>query len=500
MKRSKHSLTHYRLLSQNMGSVTPIGLIEVLPGDTVQHATNMFIRMAPSLAPPMHPVHMKVYHFFVPNRLLWDQWEDFITGGPDGMDMSEFPTVKLKSETDGSGTGDVGSLADYLGVPTGIDGLEVSALPFRAYNFIWNEYFRDADLMTEAPISTDGGVDTTTGLERLYACWEKDYFTSARPFEQLGPQVTIPIGDRAPVYGVGFESGSPVFQNGAFKDMSGAHSAGGKRYAAGDNQSGRRIGVVVNSENNPDVWTDLSEATGITIEQLRYASALQRYAENRARFGHRYHEYLAALGVRSSDARLQRPEYLAGGSQTLQFSEVLQTAEGDNPVGTLRGHGIAAFRSNRYRKFFEEHGFILSFAVCRPKAMYVDGLQRHWNRRVREDFYQKEFANLGQQKVLNKEVYAAHTSPDGTFGYQDRYDEYRHQPSTVSGEFRTDELNYWHFAREFANQPALNSDFVECIPTMRPFGDYNADPLRVMAHHSVQARRIIPYAARPQLF
>lgn len=506
MKRSKFSLSHYKNLTMKMGAVVPIGLTEVLPGDTIQHASSLLVRMAAMMAPPMHPVHMKVYHFFVPNRILWDDWEDFITGGPDGIDNSVFPTVKLTSEVDGSGTGDVGSLADYLGCPTGIDNLEVNALPFRAYNLIWNEYFRDADLQEEVAISLDSGPDTTTALDLLHSCWEKDYFTSARPWEQKGPEVTIPLGTQAPIRGIFGQGNAVNANNPSMFDTEGNVLGTKPRIEVGAGSSLKFIGLLtkgtgdVSATNHLDIYADLTEATGITMSQLRLAAAMQRYAENRARFGSRYHEYLAALGVRSSDARLQRPEYLGGGRETLQFSEVLQTAEGSSPVGTIRGHGIGAMRSNRYRKFFEEHGFVLSFAVCRPKAMYVDGLARHWNRRLREDFYQPEYAAIGQQKVLNKEVYANHSSPDGTFGYQDRYDEYRRAESTVAGEFRNDMLNYWHFAREFGSAPALNADFVDCTPTMRPFASTNTDPLMVFCNHNIQARRIVVPTGRSYLF
>ena len=196
------------------------------------------------------------------------------------------------------------------------------------------------------------------------------------------------------------------------------------------------------------------------------------------------------LGVRSSDARLQRPEYLGGGKQTIQFSEVLQTAEGTNPVGSMKGHGLAAMRSNRYRKFFEEHGYVFSFISVKPKTIYAQGLPRTWNRRTKEDFYQKEFAHIGQQEVLNKEVYAAHTTPNGTFGFQDRYDEYRRMESTIAGEFRTT-LNFWHMARIFASGPALNADFVKSVPTERSFAVPSTDVLWIMANHSIQARRLI---------
>lgn len=206
------------------------------------------------------------------------------------------------------------------------------------------------------------------------------------------------------------------------------------------------------------------------------------------------------MGVRSSDARLQRPEYLGGGRQTIQFSEVLQTAEGSNPVGEMAGHGIAAMRSNRYRRFFEEHGYIVTMMSVRPKTIYTQGLPRTWNRRTKEDFWQKELQHIGQQEVLNKEVYASHSNPNGTFGYQDRYDEYRRSESTVSGEFRTSLLDFWHMARMFSSDPALNADFVECVPTERIFAVPSQDVLYVMANHSIQARRLVAQTGHSYIF
>jgi len=199
------------------------------------------------------------------------------------------------------------------------------------------------------------------------------------------------------------------------------------------------------------------------------------------------------LGIRSSDARLQRPEYLGGGRQTIQFSEVLQTGvdSSDAGVASLKGHGIGAMRSNRYRRFFEEHGYIVSVLSVVPKAIYSDGLCRTWNRTTKEDFYQKELEHIGQQQVLNKEVYASHSTPDGTFGYQDRYDEYRRGVSSIAGQMRDSTYNNWHFARIFGSDPALNSTFTNCTPAVRPFADQTNDNMVIMANHSIQARRMI---------
>lgn len=490
MKRAKFSLSNYKLLSCDLGELIPCGLTEVLPGDSLQQATSALIRCSPLLAPVMHPVHCSIHHWFVPHRLVWEDWEDFITGGPDGMDASVFPTITFSG---GSGAA-VGSLADYLGVPTGVNNLEVSALPFRGYALIWNNWYRDQDLQTELTIDTTSGADTTTSTTLQNGAWEKDYFTSSRPWEQKGPSITIPLGTEAPVSGLGVSTGS-VFSvaGGTYKDSTTTNA--GTVYPNAGISSGTTLAFRATGSGATatlDIYADLTNASAVTVNLLREALALQRFEEARARYGSRYTEYLRYLGVRSSDARLQRPEYLGGGRQTIQFSEVLQTAEGeDAPVGEMRGHGIASLRSNRYRRFFEEHGYVFTFLTVRPKTIYANGLPRTWNRRVKEDFWQKELQHIGQQEVLNKEVYAAHASPNGTFGFQDRYDEYRRTESTIAGEFRTSQLDFWHFARIFGSDPALNADFVKCVPTERTFAVPSEDVLYVMAKHSIQARRLL---------
>ncbi|UDN67823.1 major capsid protein [robinz microvirus RP_139] len=485
MKRSKFSLSHYRLMTCNMGNLIPMAVTEALPGDTIQQSTSILLRASPLLSPVMHPVRVRVHHWYVPYRLLWDKWEDFITGGPDGMDASVFPTILA------GGTGfAVGSLGDHMGLPTGLATLSVSALPFRAYALIWNEHYRDQDLQPELPVSITSGVDGTTSRAMQNCAWEKDYFTSARPWEQKGPTISIPIGTSAPVNPI-TASSAPAFRAGG----GGAPTATDLRFAAANSaaqwgsQSPSTTGAIWASSG---LQADLSNASAVTVSRLRQAMALQRFEEARARYGSRYVEYLRYLGVKSSDARLDRPEYLGGGKQTIQFSEVLQTAEGEaTPVGEMRGHGISAMRSNRYRRFFEEHGIIISLLSVQPKTIYMQGVKRMWNKRVKEDYWQKELQHIGQMPILNKELYAAHASPDATFGYQDRYDEYRRSESNVTGQFRQTILNYWHLSREFATAPALNGTFVECVPTERIFADNADDVLYVMANHSIQARRLV---------
>lgn len=500
MKRNKHNLGHYKLLSCDQGHLVPIGLQEVLPGDTFQHSTSALIRVSPLATPVMHPVRARIHHFFVPHRLIWEDWEEFITGGPDGLNASVFPTITTPAVTGVT----VGSLSDHLGVPPGVPSLEVSALPFRAYALVFNEYYRDQDLNTPLTIDVTSGPDTTTNIALQAACWERDRFTLARATPQKGPAVTLPLGTTAPVTGLGkanqgFNTG-PVtaYETGATGTVNYAKYINVDSSGALD--SVLRVEEDPNKAGYPGIYADLSLATAATISELRTAFALQQYAENRSLYGSRYTDYLAFLGVKSSDARLQRPEYLGGGVETIQFSEVVQTSEsGTDPLGTLGGHGIGAMKSNRYRRFFEEHGYVISLLSVLPKTMYAQGLSKTWNRRTKEDFFQTELQFVGQDEVLNKEVYAAHATPNGTFGYIDRYDEYRRSESSIAGEFRTT-LDSWHMARIFASSPALNATFVTANPTDRIYASTTVNELQVMVNHKIKARRIVSKVGTPRSF
>lgn len=475
IKRNKFSLSHKVTFSCDQGELVPCSLVEVLPGDIFRHSTSALIRLSPILAPIFSQLNVSVFQFFVPHRIVWDSWEDFITGGEDGQDNSAFPNITFASGVA------VGSLGDYLGVVPGVNNINVSALPFRAYATIYNEWFRDQDLQTKLAVSKADGLDTTTSTVLKNINWEKDYFTSARPFEQKGPQVTIPIGTAAPV--------NTTAASGADISVYSTLAAAQVRL---NTPAGAYLTRGPTTAVPQNLFADLSSVTGIPVTELRLALSLQRFEEISARYGSRYVEYLMSrFGVRSSDARLQRPELLARSKEVVQISEVLQTAEGTNPVGELRGHGIAAMRSRRYLRFFEEHGYVMTLMAVQPKTMYVQGLARTWNRRDKYDFFQQETQHIGQQEILNKEIYAAAASPNGTFGWQDRYDEYRRQESRIAGEFRTSALDFWHQARIFSSEPALNSAFVTSNPTERNFFVPSEDVIYVTANHSIQARRAI---------
>lgn len=481
MRRHKHSLSHYKLLTGEMGRLYPIGCVEVLPGDTFQHQTSMLLRVSPLVSPVMHPVQVRIHHWFVPNRIIWDDWEDFITGGTTPV----MPTINT--------TNVEGDLLDHLGATPTAASLPINELPVRAYNKIVNEWYRDQDLTTEI-------AEDSTAI--FYVAWEKDFYTAARPWTQKGDAVTLPVGTKAPIMGLGkddtsWASGSQT-----------VHEAGGVdttytsyRLIEGSSAGGTPDDFYIEEDPDnagyPNLYADLSAAEALDVRDFRLAFALQRYQEARARYGSRYTEYLRYLGVRSSDARLQRPEYLGGGRQTISFSEVLQTAPDSGTstvVGELKGHGISALRSNRYRRFFEEHGWVLTLASVRPKSIYQDGIGAKWWKTTKNHYYQKELEHIGQQEVYNRQVKVGHATPNGIFGYADRYREYREEESRVSGEFRST-LDHWHMARQFAADPALNNAFVSCDPDKRIHADQSSDALWMMANHSLQARRLVGRSA-----
>ena len=505
-KRNKFSLSHYKLLTMDMGEIVPVSWFEALPGDTIQMQTSAFVRVAPTLAPVMTPCHVQFMSFSVPLRLLWADWETFITGGPDGLDASVPPYFVIKSGY----TLPTGSIGDYLGLPAGEEyksDVEFSALPVRAYYRIWNEFFRDQDLQAESltGLDQDGNGQTNSGASGFKAVsdpplkvsWRKDYFTVARPFEQKGPAVTIPVQGDANLVG----DGAFTFADGS--TLTASTPNGSVFRGAGSSPS---LAVKTGTLSDPSQYTEqiyksgikFDSSTGLTlsVDDIREAFALQRFEEARALFGSRYVEYLRYLGVKSSDARLQRPEYLGGGSQVIQWSEVVQTAPGIDPVGTLRGHGVSAGRTRRWRRFFEEHCIVMTLAWIRPVAVYTQGLSRAWSRTLKEDYWQKELQHIGQQEILTKELYAFGDTPDAVFGFMDRYDEYRSVQNTVCGDFRTT-LDYWHLGRVFASQPVLNSDFISCNPSKRIFAEQTADEFYCMFLHSVQARRLISRKGRP---
>ncbi|AXL14957.1 major capsid protein [Microviridae sp.] len=481
---SGFNLSHDKKLSLKFGKLYPVYLDEVLPSDDFSVNSEILMRMAPMVAPMMHEVNVYMHYFYVPNRIIWDQFEEFITGGKNGDSVITPPQFTLDNATKAA----LGTTSDYFGLPTGdytTQPLDVNALPFRAYAEIWNEYYRDQNL-------TDP-IDITSAFnywELLDRCWEKDYFTSALPWSQRGPDVSVPIaGQFSPQYKAVDQLDPGT--GGASRNLQNTFS--GNMFDGVNNVS------IENLEDPQSV-----DGVETLVTELRRSVRLQEFFEKAAKAGSRYKEQLLAyFGVRSSDSRLDRPEYLGGGMQPIRVSEVLNTsATASQPQGDMSGHGITVGGKNAFRRKFEEHGFVIGIMSVLPKTAYQQGVNRLWSRDDRFDYYFPDFAHIGEQEVLYKELYynpAGNDTPDETFGYQQRYAEYKYKNSTVHGDFR-DTLDFWHMSRKFDSQPALNENFVSADPTDRIFAvQDDTDYLWAHIYHSVKARRPMPFFADPRL-
>lgn len=500
-RSSKFDLGHEKKLSMQMGDLVPIMLQEIIPGDRFRVHSEVFMRMQAMLAPVMHRVDVTTHYFFVPNRLIWSEWEDFITGGRTGTTNPVAPFITMNNANKAYTA--PGGLGDYMGIPdwSGVvpnQAINVSALPFRAYQLIYDQYYRDN--MLTAPINASKvSGDVTAEIAALMTirkrAWEKDYFTSARPNAQAGAvsDPVVPALNQVNYLPQSLIKTTPGVNATANTNIGTGGSAGTmnvNKTTLVDGTSGR-------VENIQSIDTTIS------INNLRRSLRLQEWLEKNMRAGTRYVEQiLSHFGVRSSDARLDRPEYLGGGKQRVTFSEVLQTAEGTNAVGTMTGHGYALGSSNRFHKTFEEHGFVVGIISVLPKTAYQQGIDRLWSRIDKFDYYWPEFANIGEQVVTSKEIYANPVAPlnDTTFGYQQRYAEYKYQQSMVHGDFKTS-LNYWHMGRIFTGTPSLNTSFVESDPTNRIFAvtDPNVDKLLLQVYHNIDAVRLMPYYSVPSI-
>lgn len=498
-KSAVHNLSHSFKASFKMGQILPIAAFDVVPGDRIDHRMTALLRTQPLLAPLMHLVDVDIHVFNSPDRLAWENSEDFQSGGDDGLDESVMPYMMSPASTGYA----IGSLADYLGIPPGVPDLKHSALPFRHYNMIYNAWYRDSQLQAEIPIDLGDGEDTTTPKNLLFANWKRDYFTTCRPQPQLGPEVVIPLTGDLPVKGI-----STLTTPGSFASAAGAGYNDADGAAPGSNWTAGAVGLAGinvkiagdNATGNPQIYADPSGASAIDIRDQREANAVQRTLEFNNTFGGRYIEQIMArFGVRVPDYRLDRPELLGTGETKIQFSEVLATTQNeDADIGDMKGHGISLLHSNRYRTKVVEHGWVFAFMVVRPKTQYMQGLHRSWSRESKYDFLLPEFVHIGDQSVLKKELYAAAANPDEVFGFNQMYEEYRTIPSRVAGEFR-DQLNFWHMAIEYQSEPSLNSTFVTCTPTTRIYPVTNADQLYASVNHTILARRALPKYQNPKL-
>ena len=469
MKRYKHKIPHGRNTTFDMGKIVPIGRIPVTRGETFMHSTSTFFRVSPLQFPVMHPVNVYTRQVYIPYDLIWEDFRDFVSGGEDNDDTSEHPYIDFSGSPVTAG-----SLANHLGLPVGFDGL-ASALPFRAYNLYYNEHVRDDQLQAKVTLSLASGEDTTTARDLLNDNWDKDPFTAARPDDQLGTDVSIPLGSTA-----------PVVTDGGVSDHTTVQYSGDDSYYKMTTGTSNLSRSGTTGDSSYRLYTDLAAATGISLSALAFAIQEGRLQEMINRTGNDYHDFLRRYGVRYNDPRLGRPKILATGKSTVQFSEVLATAEGTNTnVGDMAGHGIAFGKSNKYMEYFKEDGLVITLACVKPIPMYMESVDRTLTPMTRYEFYQKEYENVGMQEITNDLVQYDHSTPNGTFGYEDRFTHFKRIPNTVHGQFADNEKD-WHFARSFTGDVALNSSFITCTPTERVFADTNQDHLKVMVKHNFQ--------------
>ena len=456
------------------GYLVPVYVDEVLPGDTFNLQMTAFTRLATPLYPTMDNLYLDSFFFFVPNRLLWNNWQKFMGQQDNPNDSTSYVVPTVTSPTGGYA---VGSLQDYMGLPTvgqvgGSNTVTHSALHTRAYNLIWNEWFRDQNLQNSVTVDKGDGPDNASNYTLLKRGKRHDYFTGALPWAQKGSSVSLPLGTIAPVRLSSSNFNTPKALR---ADTHGNFATNQALYAqdSGNFISGSAGAAVY--DPNGTLYADLSQATAATINQLRQSFAIQKLLERDARGGTRYTEIIRAhFGVVSPDARLQRPEYLGGGSTPIQINPIAQTsgtnASGTStPLGNLAAMGTGLAHGHGFTQSFTEHGVIIGLVSVRADLTYQQGLRRMWSRSTRYDFYFPAFATLGEQAVLNKEIYVTgdSTQDNNVFGYQERWAEYRYNPSLITGLFKSTSagtIDGWHLAQKFTSLPTLNSTFIQENP------------------------------------
>ena len=522
IQRSVFDRSHDYKTTLDAGYLIPFFVDEVLPGDTFKLRVNAFVRMNTLIAPFMDNVFMDTFFFFVPTRLVWDHWQRFCGEKKNPGDSTDFLIPSL------SGTNKFApeTIFDYMGIPTLVSldpaNTPINALPFRAYNLIYNEWFRDENLIDSVAVPTGDGPDDTDNYNLLKRAKRHDYFTSALPWPQKGPSVDVGLTGNAPIVGFGEShswsvTSSPYnsassnswqlgMDNGvgfqAYLDASGPEGVNLAHVLQHKSDSGWSEVVVQDStgaqlrdissirgtngsfyefnkahlypEEGFSPYADLSGVSAITINDLRQAFQIQKFYEKWARGGSRYTETLRVMfNVISPDARLQRPEYLGGTHSRVNVVPTAQTSSTDtvSPQSNLSAFGVLGDSAHGFNKSFVEHGYVIGLVCLRADITYQQGLNRMWSRRQLFDFYWPTLAHLGEQVVYNKEIYAQGTAEDnGVFGYQERYAEYRYKPSMITGKLRSTDpqsLDVWHLAQKFDSLPKLNRDFIEENPPIR---------------------------------
>lgn len=519
IQRSSFDRSHTYKTAFDSNYLIPFFCDEVLPGDTFNLQANLFGRLSTPVVPVLDNLYLDTFYFFVPTRLVWDNWQKFNGEQDNPGDSTDYlvPTVNCD--------GTSGSIYDYFGIPylegNGADDgstIEVNSLPFRAYNLIWNEWFRDENLQDSVDVPKGDGPDDADTFTLLKRGKRHDYFTSALPWPQKGPGVEIPLGNYAPIVtgdtyyynsGLSFSTGSSGLHaatlNAGYHAVeplkSGPYEFGASSITASD-------ALSIGSNEVSPLYADLSSATAATINSLRQAFQLQRLLERDARGGTRYTEILRAhFGVISPDARLQRPEYLGGHSQRVSINPVQQTSATDSttPQGNLAAFGVVSSRERGFKKSFVEHGYIIGLVNLRADLNYQQGLNRMWTRKTRYDFYWPVLAHLGEQAVLNQEIFAIGSpeQDEDVFGYQERYAEYRYKPNMITGKLRSTDpqsLDVWHLAQKFETLPQLNSEFIsENVPVKRSLAVQTEPELILDCFFKLSCVRPMPVYSVPGL-
>lgn len=488
--RSAFDLSYVYMTTCDMGELIPVYQEEVVPGDVFEISNEVVVRMQPVVAPILHEINIFAHYFFVPNSLTWSNWEDFITGGDDGTD-----STSILSWTAGSTAAN--SIWDYLTMPVGADasGFKPVLMLLRAYNQIYNDYYRDESLITAI------SLDTETVQKRA---WEKDYFTSSLPWQQKG---TAPSFNVSGVLDIDGKAADIVVEG--TSDTTDRTLVLSQVSGTGVDYSGTTISSTENMRwVTPSLEVDLSNAVTFDIAELRENAAIQRWMERNARAGSRYTEVIRShFDTYPRDERLSRAEYIGGTKQPLVVSEVLQTSATDTgassqtPQGNMAGHGISVNNGYVGKYRVKEFGIIMGIMSIMPKTMYHQGVDRRWRKFSRYDYYFPEFANLSEQPVYRAEVYANSTSGDNQtiFGYQGRYAEMRSRQNVVTAGMRAT-FDYWHFCRQFGSAPTLNQTFIECNPRKTDiFADSSEDGFIVSFGNKVRAVRPMPFEPLPGL-
>lgn len=495
IQRSTFDRSHGYKTTMNSGLLIPVFVDEALPGDTFNISTALFGRLSTPIKPIMDNIYMDVHYFSVPLRLVWSNFKKFMGEQVNPGDSTSYlvPTI-----TAPAGGYTEASIYDYMGLPTKKAGIVNSALFLRAYNLIWNEWYRDENLQNSVVVNTGDGPDASTDYTILPRGKRKDYFTSALPFAQKGTAVSIPLGTSA-VIKSDATAGSAVS----------VYSTVGSNYKKLD-ASGTYL-AMSNTTDTQGIYADLSSATAATINQLREAFQIQRMYEKDARGGTRYTEMVRShFGVVSPDARLQRPEFLGGKTVNININPIAQTAPtvtGQTPQGNLSAMGTVGHSGHSFVKSFTEHEIVIGLVSVRADLNYQQGLNRMWSRQTRFDFYWPSLSHLGEQAILNKEIYAQGTAggsaDNGVFGYQERYAEYRYKPSQVTGQFRSNAatpLDVWHLSQNFSALPSLNSTFIVENPPISRIVAVNTEPQFLLdCYFNFKAARPMPTFATPGL-